>query len=309
MAGPPFDRMTPGQRQVSASLINDALTEIERLGMFYSGDGAQAALQAAGGLPPRILARITATDGGSPPKYSWSLMRNNGTGSFTADPIAASGTPTFNPRVEISGRTDVPVDGSAVVEAWPSIGAEQFEFAYGAAAGGGGGGGGGTTAGILLEQATASLGPAVTAVSFSGPPVWDNGPFWNAANPTRITIPAGTGEFCEIGYSGLWSTTGGNNQQSLALRRSGGGLSSDNMPGEDFQRQAGGNLLWPTNFRVGRVRSLFAAPGDYYELVGSHDNFAGSGIPLTNISFWLTRLAVSGGGGGGGGFTGTIGGP
>src|SRR5262249_37710438 len=151
MAGPPFDRLKPGQRQVPASLINDALTEIERLGGFYSGEGAQAALQAIGGMPPRIPARITAPDGGTPPLYPWEVWRNQGSVYFAGDPMGAAGTPTFCPLVEINGRTDGPGDGSAVVEAWPAVGAEQFEFAYGAAAAGGGGGGGGTTAGILLE--------------------------------------------------------------------------------------------------------------------------------------------------------------
>src|SRR5262249_14815276 len=164
-------------------------------GGFYSGEGAQAALQAIGGMPPRILARITATDGGTPPLYSWELWRNQGSGYFAGDPMGAAGTPTFYPLVEIHGRTDVPVDGSARGAArprggdGPGSGASSLESAWGAGAGGGGAGGAATTAGILLEQATASLGPPVTAVSFSGPPVWDNGPFWNAANPTRITIP------------------------------------------------------------------------------------------------------------------------
>src|SRR5215813_219658 len=144
--GVSFDRLKPGQRQIPAHLINEALAQIEEDSEFFAsegGTGTQGSGLVGGGMPPRILARITATDGGTPPKYSWSLVRNNGTGSFTADPMGAAGTPAFYPLVEISGRTDVPVDGSAVVEAWPSVGAEQFEFAFGAVAGGGGGGGGG----------------------------------------------------------------------------------------------------------------------------------------------------------------------
>src|SRR5262245_44407206 len=116
-----FDRLTPGQRQIPAHTINDALTQIERLSEFFGGEGAtgtQGTGLVGGGRPPRILARITATDGGTPPRYSWELLRNDGTGSFTADPMAGGGVPTFYPLVEINGNVGVPV--GAVVEAWPA---------------------------------------------------------------------------------------------------------------------------------------------------------------------------------------------
>src|SRR5262245_12282341 len=297
MAGPPFDRLKPGQRQVPASLINDALTEIERLGMFDRGEGGEAALQAIGGLPPRILARITATDGGTPPKYSWDLLRNDGTGYFTADPMAGGGVPTFYPLVEISGNAAVPVDGSAVVEAWPAVGAEQFEFFYPPGAAGGGGGAPVFRGARISGSATVPTGVSTTLALAST--LYDTGGHVGTT-VGQLTISE-TG-FYHIGCSMEWDI------QSSGWRQCGifSGLSGTPIIADS--RNSGFSGLLRHGAGVPFYASLTPPATTEFHV----NVFQTSGLDLAvNGTFWLHRLAGvdGGGGGGGGGFTGTIGGP
>src|SRR5262245_17693737 len=309
MAGPPFDRLKPGQRQVPASLINDALTEIERLGSFYSGEGAQAALQAIGGLPPRILARITATDGGTPPKYSWDLLRNDGTGYFVADPMAGGGVPTFYPLVEINSHVDVPV--GAVVEAWPSIGAEQFEFFDPSAAAPSPAGG---FSGCLLRKASvimpsgATGGPSGIIIPFTSADVedYDTDNYHDPSlNNTRLTCPS-PGAY-EVGYSARIIQSSNNCDCAVFTYRDG---SADLTHQDRIYFPIYGDAVTTGNNQVaGKTKTHLCTTGTTFELAVTPIAPLMDDIQIDNISFWITKLGTGGGGGGGGGFTGSIGGP
>ena len=84
--------------------------------------------------PQPIWAQITG--GGSGGIYSWTRVVPTGTGTFSAPPFPdnVAGTTGYLWAAEATGRTDVPVDGSAIVRLEQSEVGPWFDFKYTAAA-------------------------------------------------------------------------------------------------------------------------------------------------------------------------------
>lgn len=90
---------------------------------------------------PKLLARITAHGTGA--AYGWNQVIDNADGTYSDQPAIIGetswGTATAAPAYELGGRTDVPIDGSAIVELFPGQQDQAaFYFRYdGASANGG----------------------------------------------------------------------------------------------------------------------------------------------------------------------------
>jgi len=72
------------------------------------------------GRPARPLARITSRGVGA--NYGWHQVIDKGDGTYADQPLiseTAWGTPTAGPAWELAGRTDVPTDGTVLVELVP----------------------------------------------------------------------------------------------------------------------------------------------------------------------------------------------
>ena len=109
-----------------------------QIGVEQSGYG----LQITDLRPSRMLARITARGDGAAGQplyaYGWNLVVDNGDGTYSDGPTdttnAPWGTPAAGPAYELGNRTDVPTDGSVVVELIPgNQDAAAFYFTYSAA--------------------------------------------------------------------------------------------------------------------------------------------------------------------------------
>lgn len=109
----------------------DALNRITsdgRIGVERSGFGIQITDLGQ----PQLLGRITSRGSGA--NYGWNQVIDNGDGTFTDQPLIPEcphGTATIAAAWEIAGRTDVPTDGTAIVELVPGQQDEAaFYFSY-----------------------------------------------------------------------------------------------------------------------------------------------------------------------------------
>jgi len=133
-----FPRVQRGDRSVPAALLNGLAGAVEALRDPQAEGGLVFGMPAA--VPDyrdSFLARITATNSSVPPAYSWTRLYDLDQFGAAADwPGPVVGTATDLPAFELSGNPDVPVDGTAIVQLWPSLtGPDSFEFAYPAIAG------------------------------------------------------------------------------------------------------------------------------------------------------------------------------
>ena len=134
---PELPRPRPRDRQVSAGFLSALAEGLEALAASPSPDGGHFAGQNATPIAgrPLFLAMITAKDDSLPPRHSWTWWqhaRTDGVATVEADAVAGGpASPSgLLPAYEIKGRTDVPVDGTAIVEMWPSWGGECYEFEW-----------------------------------------------------------------------------------------------------------------------------------------------------------------------------------
>jgi hypothetical protein len=153
-----FRRVARGDRQVSAATLNNLMGAIEHLGDFAAAGGAVEGGQyvLAADPPETFFAKITGSDGGTPPAYSWQLMLDLGGGLFIPDVSGWAGTYDSFPAYEWSGNAAVPTDGSAIVELIPSRGGENYYFSWPAA------GAGGTAEGVWIFKTGTTMADPLT---------------------------------------------------------------------------------------------------------------------------------------------------
>jgi len=111
---------------------------VDKINELMSGGSSAASSYIPSGIgggtvnvgPQPIWAKITG--GGSGGIYSWTRVVPTGAGSFSVPPFPdnVSGTTGYLWAAEATGRTDVPVDGSAIVRLEQSEVGPWFDFRY-----------------------------------------------------------------------------------------------------------------------------------------------------------------------------------
>src|SRR5262245_26794895 len=106
-----MQRMQHGDRFIPASLLNAHSAAAQAALEAVLPDGAvgeagQAVMPAAGLGLETVLAKVTAKDTSTPPRYSWERIIEQADGATSTHPdgTAAGGTPSYYPAVEDNGQ-------------------------------------------------------------------------------------------------------------------------------------------------------------------------------------------------------------
>jgi hypothetical protein len=97
-----------GQRKLDLEAFNDMQDVVEALSRPIAGQGIVRSVGTQGvtfsaTANPGFRAKITAADGSTPPKHSWTEQQENGDGTFSDLVDARMGTPTIWPAYSPSG--------------------------------------------------------------------------------------------------------------------------------------------------------------------------------------------------------------
>lgn len=280
----------PGDRQVSAELLNQLIRRVRRLealsaegGILLDNTGPNPRL----GLPavrPGFWAKLTGESSGA---YSWKQQRRSASGTFSDLANGRSGTTSSNSARDVNGTTGI-ASGTFVwlTEGFPTVSGstlnQEWVFEHKPASGGGGG----TlthhavraTYDVPISPQTIANNTA-TAITFNQEDYDTDSYHSTSSNTSRLTIPTGLGGAkLIIGYV-EWSSNA-TGYRALTLFKNG------NTTIEQEITPAASGVLTCQHVMAEAVLQQ----GDYVELFVQQNS--GGNVDIARASFTLRGLAT-----------------